>query len=230
MVKSSVFIIIVLLGSPLVAPVLAQKKTTSPQNSLEKLAGDFWQWRARFQPFSKDDIPRIERPGGPRDWSATAIAKQRTTLLDFETRLGKMDPSDWDIAHKVDYRLMGSALARVRWELDIQRRWIVDPTFYLDQTLTALQDELLPPPPFDSTRSHEILTRMENIPQILSDAKANLHPLRPFAGLAIRPGVGGGSGVPSSGPGSTMRAELSTILGSVPTALTGVGQRPVELG
>ena len=41
-------------------------------------------------------------------------------------------------AQQVDYRLMGSAIARVRWELDLNRRWKRDPSFYLDQTLTAL--------------------------------------------------------------------------------------------
>src|SRR5271167_1729059 len=35
--------------------------------SLQDLAHDFWQWRAQYQPFSQDDIPRIERPLGPRD-------------------------------------------------------------------------------------------------------------------------------------------------------------------
>jgi hypothetical protein len=30
--------------------------------SLQDLAKDFWGWRARYQPFTTDDIPRIERP------------------------------------------------------------------------------------------------------------------------------------------------------------------------
>src|SRR2546423_1351338 len=134
MVKSSLLITL-LLGSLLAALLHAQQKTSSEQDSLEKLAEDFWQWRARYQPFSQDDIPRIERPDGQRDWSAASIAKQRAALLDFETRLSKVNRSDWNITRKVDYRLMESALARVHWELDIHRRWVVDPTFYLDPTL-----------------------------------------------------------------------------------------------
>jgi len=31
------------------------------QDSLDKLASNFWAWRAQYQPFSLDDIPRIER-------------------------------------------------------------------------------------------------------------------------------------------------------------------------
>ena len=170
-------------------PALAEDKTPLPSASLEALASNFWQWRARYQAFSKDDIPRIERPredpANPRDWSAGSIAKQKTTLEDFEKQWKQIDPTGWSVARQVDYRLMGSALARVRWELEINPRWQRDPTFYLDQTLTALLEALVQPPPFDALRSREIVGRMQEIPKIIDDGKANLHPLRPFAALAI---------------------------------------------
>src|SRR5258708_15670023 len=168
-------------------PVLAEGKGSS--GSLETLSNDFWQWRARYQPFSKDDIPRIERPiedrADPRDWSASSIAKQKATLENFEKQWKQIDPTGWSVARRVDYRLMGSALARVRWELDINPRWQRDPSFYLDQTLTALLEALVQPPPFDAVRSREILDRMQDIPRIIDDGKANLHAVRPFAQLAI---------------------------------------------
>jgi uncharacterized protein (DUF885 family) len=167
--------------------VLAGDKT--PTGALEALAHDFWQWRARYQPFSKDDIPRIERPledqAGSRDWSAGSIAKQKATLEDFEKQWKQIDPTGWTVARQVDYRLMGSAFSRVRWELDINPRWQRDPSFYLDQTLTALLEALVQPPPFDAARSREITERMQDIPRIIDDGKANLHAVRPFAQLAI---------------------------------------------
>src|ERR1700682_5263458 len=175
------------LSSLLNGQVLAEAK--SPTGSLELLANDFWQWRARYQPFSKDDIPRIERPledtAHPRDWSASSIAKQKATLEDFEKQWREIDTTGWSVARRVDYRLMGSALARVRWELDVNPRWQRDPSFYLDQTLTALLEALVQPPPFDAVRSREILDRMQDIPRIIDDGKANLHAIRPFAALAI---------------------------------------------
>src|SRR5271169_794864 len=63
------------LTKPLLAEDLPAEDQPRPQSgSLEAFAHDFWQWRARYQPFSQDDIPRIERPlerlAGPRDWSA----------------------------------------------------------------------------------------------------------------------------------------------------------------
>ncbi len=182
----------VTLAFALRKPLLAEQKTPEtalPSGSLEMLANDFWQWRARYQPFSQDDIPRVERPAedaaGPRDWSAGSIAKQKAALGDFEKRLKGIDPSGWSVARRVDYRLMGSALARVRWELDINPRWERDPSFYLDQTLTALLEALVQPPPFDASRSRLIKERMQEIPKILEDGKANLRAVRPFAALAI---------------------------------------------
>jgi len=183
-----VFVVALALGCLLTGHLLAEDATPPPSGSLEALADDFWQWRARYQPFSQDDIPRIERPLNrtvPRDWSASSIAKQKAALEDFERRWKAIDTKGWSVARQVDYRLMGSALSRVRWELEINPRWKRDPTFYLDQTLTALLEALVQPPPLDASRSREIVQRMQEIPAIMDDGKANLHAVRPFAILAI---------------------------------------------
>ena len=82
--------------------------------SLDKLAADFWTWRATYAPFNGDDVPRMERPGGVRDWSRASIDKRRKDLANFEARWKKIDASKWPIASQVDYRLIGSALSRVR--------------------------------------------------------------------------------------------------------------------
>jgi len=153
--------------------------------SLDKLASDFWTWRAKYRPFSFDDVPRLERPGGMRDWSAAAVAKQHADLAEFERRWKAIGSDGWPVANKVDYRLMGSALARVRWELDVNPRWQRDPVFYIEQTVDAVQETLMPPPPFDEERSRELVARAENIPTILEQAKVNLNAVAPFARLAI---------------------------------------------
>jgi uncharacterized protein (DUF885 family) len=166
-------------------PLFAQVEINAKSDALDALAADFWQWRARYHPFSQDDIPRIERPNGPRDWSADSIARQKTALDDFEKRWKGIDRKSWTVARQVDYRLLGSALARVRWELEINPRWQRDPTFYIDQTLTALLEALVEPPPFTAMRSHEIVERMQQIPGIIENGKENLRPVRPFAALAV---------------------------------------------
>jgi uncharacterized protein (DUF885 family) len=155
--------------------------------SLDKLANDFWAWRAKYAPFTGDDVNRIERPGGTRDWSRASIDKQQKDLAEFEARWKKLDPTRWAVPQQVDYCLTGSALARVRWELDINPRWKHDPNFYIAQTLTAVLEALTVPGPYDAARSREILTRIENIPSILQQGAENLDkPPAPFTSVAIQ--------------------------------------------
>jgi len=159
----------------------------SAPESLDKLADEFWSWRATYAPFTGDDVNRIERPGGMRDWSASAVAKRHADLEQFEARWKKLDTTGWPVAQQVDYRLIGSALSRVRWELDINPRWKRDPTFYIEQTLTPVVEALTVPGPFNAERSREILTRIENIPPILQDGEVNLAgPPAPFATVTVQ--------------------------------------------
>jgi uncharacterized protein (DUF885 family) len=155
--------------------------------SLEKLAEDFWTWRAKYAPFTGDDVNRLERPGGIRDWSRGSIDTRHSDLAQFESRWKKVDPSSWPIAQQVDYKLIGSALSRMRWELDKNPRWKRDPNFYIEQTLTAVAEAFTIPAPYDEARSREILTRIENIPSIVQQGSQNLeNPPAPFASVAIQ--------------------------------------------
>lgn len=156
-------------------------------DELDDLARDFWSWRAAEMPVSTDDIPRLERSAGwlPK-WSPEDVAGYQLELEKFEARWKKMDASLWPIPRQVDYRLMGSAIARVRWELDITRNWQRNPLFYNDQTIGAYYSLLLPPPPFDPARSGAILRTLAAVPGTLENAKKNLtRPVAPFAQLAI---------------------------------------------
>ncbi len=156
-------------------------------DALDDLARDFWSWRATEQPVSADDIPRIERPANwVPDWSPAAVASYQKQLEAFEARWRKIDPSTWPVARQVDYRLMGSALARVRWELDVTRYWQRNPVFYFDQTVGAYFHLLLPPPPFDVPRSQQIVATLASIPATIGYAEKNLtEPVAPFARLAL---------------------------------------------
>jgi uncharacterized protein (DUF885 family) len=178
---------LILVGLVSLGSAVVPNNTTPDSQPLEKLADDFWNWRAKYAPFTSDDVNRIERPSGTRDWSRTAIEQRGKELTEFEARWKKIDASGWPIPRKVDYRLIGSALARVEWELDLNPRWKRDPNFYIEQTLTPIVEALTVPAPYDDARSREILTRIENIPSILQQGEANLaKPPAPFATVAIQ--------------------------------------------
>lgn len=152
-------------------------------DSLDELAGDFWRWRAVTQPVSGDDIPRIERPDGflPR-WSSDTIPERLSKLAEFERRWKAIGE---DPARVVDYRLIGSALARVHFELEIEKSWKRNPSFYIDQTLGLYFEAILQPPPFTERRSRDIVARLGSIPVTLEHGKQNLTEMAwPFAKLA----------------------------------------------
>src|SRR5262245_3322779 len=162
--------------------------TTSTYQQLQQLASDFWIWRAANQPISSDDIPRIERPDGwVPDWSTQAIERRRRELTEFSGRHEAIDANSWPVPQQVDCRLIGSAIARVHWELNVTRGQERNPGFYVDQTLGLLFLSLLKPPPFTEARSNTIIRNLQSFGATVRQAKENLagQAVRPFALAAI---------------------------------------------
>src|ERR671934_1675515 len=127
-------------------------------DDLDDLAADYWQWRAVEQSVSPDDMARLERPmDWTPDWTPEAVEKYRMELTAFEARWRAINPASMPIPRQVDWRLMSSALARARWELDILKSWQRNPMFYVDQTLGGIFERLLQPPPFSDVRVQEIV-------------------------------------------------------------------------
>lgn len=191
--------------------------TSTPESlntyrDLQQLADDFWTWRAANQPVSYDDIPRIERPPDwISDWSPAAVDRRRRELGAFTSRLRSINPESWPIAQQVDYRLIGSALARVHFELNVLRSHECNPGFYVDQTLGVLFLLLLKPPPFDEARSREIVKTLQGFRQTISDGQLNLaaNAINPFAVAAIEKLV-------------DVRARLSKLADDLAPYLSGV--------
>src|SRR5215471_929557 len=155
---------------------------TSTYENLQQLAEDFWAWRFANQPVSSDDIPRIERPNDwVPDWSREAFERRRTELNEFTSRHEGIDARSWSVSQQVDYRLIGSAIARVHWEMNITRGQERNPGFYVDQTLGLLFLSVLKPPPFTEDRSRRIVRALQSFAATVANAKENL------AGKAIRP-------------------------------------------
>lgn len=84
------------------------------------------------QPDSYDDVTRVARPAGwTSDWSKVAIEGRRERLRGFTDEFAAVDLADQPVGVQVDGRLLGSALARAHWELELLRSWESDPRFYI---------------------------------------------------------------------------------------------------
>ena len=146
---------------------------------LDTLSESFWTWRATEQPFTNDDIPRIERAADfTVDWSPSAVKKYSTRIAEFEKQWRALDMTGASVADQIDYRLLGSAIARVYWELDVVPMWRENPDFYVQQSLGSVYAIILPPPPIQPDRQKQVLSRLERIPATLNDARANLADMR----------------------------------------------------
>jgi len=169
------------------AATLAAAPCAHAQTEVQQLGAEFWTWRAATQPATSDDIPRIVRPAKwTPDWSAAAVAEQRKTLAAFEAKWKSLAGTPQTVSEKVDYRLMGSALARVNWELDHVAAWRRQPHFYVAQALTPVFEVLLPPPPVESARIEQVIRLLDNAPAVLAAGQGNLDDMRgPFVDAAL---------------------------------------------
>lgn len=169
------------------AATLALAPCAHAQAEVQQLGAEFWAWRAATQPATSDDIPRIVRPAKwTPDWSAAAVAEQRRALATFEAKWKSLADTPQTASEKVDYRLVGSALARVHWELDHVAAWRRQPHFYVAQALTPVFEVLLPPPPVESARVEQVIRLLANVPAVLAAGQANLDDMRaPFVDAAL---------------------------------------------
>lgn len=176
------------MASWLMSGLILATAATAHADSIAALDEDYWQWRALEQPFAKDDIPRIERPAEfAVDWAAETVAARIKDVDAFQRRWQALAPArSTAVREQVDYRLLGSAIARAHWELSVEQGWRRNPDFYVDQSLGSVYELLLQPPPFEASRQIEIVARLKRIARTLKSAEGNLDAMRqPFAQIAI---------------------------------------------
>jgi len=144
------------------------------------LAAEFWAWRSAQQPRTSDDIPRLVRPADwlPA-WSPADVAAYRERITEFDAawRSITIPAIDTDAAGRaaiVDHALVGSAIARVKFELDVARTYATHPGFYVDACLGVYFDLLLTPPPFGADRTEAIIAALEHTPTALGWGRDNL--------------------------------------------------------
>jgi len=153
---------------------------------LQKLAGDFWAWRAVQQPATGDDIPRVERPDGwTPDWSPKAVERYRQKYRDFRDKLDSLPRDNWQRADSVDYLSLRAQIERVNWELNVLRAPHRNPDFYVHQTFGAVYELLLIHSPMTEQRMQNIIKRLNSFPKTIKAAKINLtEPVAQFSDIA----------------------------------------------
>ena len=147
--------------------------------TIEQLAKDFWMWREATVFRSADDMPRVAHsPLWLPRFDEESVRERRATLATFVERWRAIASLELDasqpVEDRVDYRLIGSAIARVHWETDVTRSWQRDAVFAASQILGPYFDLLLQPAPFSPERQAGLVNALQAVPAQVLVARNNL--------------------------------------------------------
>ncbi|MCF6506813.1 DUF885 domain-containing protein [Blastococcus sp. MG754426] len=145
------------------------------ETAVRDLGAEIWEWRLATALRTSDDIPRVDHPAGwlPQ-FSAAAVEEKRRRAAEFRARWEGLDVSSAPVPVQVDHRLLGSALARVTWDLDVLRNWERDAVLLVGQVLGPYFDLLLRPPPFDAATRGSLQAVLDAVPAQVAVARENL--------------------------------------------------------
>jgi hypothetical protein len=190
--------------------------------AVRALGTEVWAWRLPTQFRSSDDIPRVDRPHGwLPTFTAASVEERLERAASFRARWAAIDRAALTPADEVDHRLLGSALARVRWECELLRNWERDAVLLASQAIGPYFDLLLRPPPFDEDRRGDLHHVLASVPTQLDVARENLarSGVRSLASAAVRLLDGIEDALPAS-----VAALAGVVNAREHDALTGVGR------
>jgi hypothetical protein len=137
-----------------------------------------------------DDFVAFERPrnrSGAPDYTAAAVAARRIMLKNFQSRLARIDPTEWPIEQRIDFALVGALMDGLDFDLRVLRPWARDPAFYKSiwtaqsdtpahegpthHAVVELWTYSFPLSPSDETR---LAAGLATIPPLLEQARVNL--------------------------------------------------------
>lgn len=159
------------------------------ERAVRELGVEFWEWRIDSAFRGGDDIPRVDHPPEWRPrFDRDSAAERLRRAGEFLGRWRALDMAGAPVAAQVDYRLVGSAIRRVEWEVGTLRGWERDAVMQTHQALGPAYDLMLPPPPFDRERQEGILHRLGYVGPQLETARENLSRagVRELGEMAVR--------------------------------------------
>ena len=138
-------------------------------------------WR-EFREFQK---PKVT--AGVPDYTAAAMAAQKSRLKEFQDRLAAFDPMPWPVARRVDYEVIRAEINGLEFDHRVLRPWSRIPVFYAVIQTSEHDVPLREGPeihgvlnlwqltfPLDEKSHALVREKLSAIPAILAQAKTNL--------------------------------------------------------
>ena len=159
---------------------------TSQDDAFQKIAHDYIEQYLRANPEDATELGDHRFDGQLTDYSSETRAKELATQKKFREKLSAIDGSQLTGANNIDFRILKENIDYqiFRAEELMEPEW--NPLFYMDSLANSLY--LLVARDFASPeqRIPNLRQRMEGIPRVIAQAKANLqHPPRVHTETAI---------------------------------------------
>ena len=123
-----------------------------------------------------------DRSQAETDFSADALARQRSRMQQFQERIDDMSVAAWDRSRQVDYLAVRSRLDQYEFTLERSRPWARDPGFYVDKMLWVTFTEL----PLEGKERESFLDEIRSVPKLVEAARRQLDDVAAdYADLAI---------------------------------------------
>jgi uncharacterized protein (DUF885 family) len=167
---------------PVLALLLISVGGCSRQNPamvFDKLTQDFLYGSLALSPVSATATGYHSHNGVPLDelvddYSAGGLDQQRNFYKDFQLRIGALDAATLDKEQRVDLEIIKSNVELALLELDSIQSYKHNPTVYVELAGNALYTPyMLNYAPIEKRFGH-IIKRLERIPALFDQAKANL--------------------------------------------------------
>src|SRR6058998_1599079 len=199
---------VIITAGVLLSLSILNAAATSQDDQFQKIAGDYIEQYLQANPEDATELGDHRFDGQLTDYSAEARGKELATQKEFRDKLSAIDGSQLTGANNVDFRILKENIDYKIFQAEELKQPDWNPLIYNQSLANSLY--LLVARDFASPekRIPNLRQRMEGIPRVIAQAKANLqHPPRVHTETAIEQ---------TQGAISLVREGLAPLLDRVP--------------
>src|SRR6267143_2428293 len=177
---------IIIAAASLISLSALNASATSQDEVFQKIAHDYIEQYLRANPEDATELGDHRFDGQLTDYSPEARAKERATLKEVRDKLSAIDASQLTGANNIDFRILKENIDYQIFQAEELKQAEWNPLVYMQSLANSLyllvaRDFALP-----EQRIPNLRQRMEAIPRVVAQAKANLqHPPRVHTETAV---------------------------------------------
>src|SRR6476659_1444095 len=177
---------VIVATASILSLVLVTASATKQDDQFQKIARDYIEQYLRANPEDTTELGNHRFDGQLTDYSSDARAKDLATQKEFRAKLNAADGSQLTAANNIDFRILKENIDYQIFQAEQLRDADWNPLVYMQSLANSLY--LLVARDFAPAekRIPNLRQRMEKIPRVIGQAKANLeHPPRVHTETAI---------------------------------------------